>query len=166
MKKKLAVLFIGIILSCLLVVDVSFAKLYVKPAKQGIVRVKIFSLVPAVVTKNIDVGNFYVFPIDIVLEPTGNVSELIGIAEPSFTLEPNETKSIEYVLTISKPGIYTGNIQINVKSESATPTITYQSDLAVIANKGATIPELYIVITLVIIFFLAVVYFKNQRSKK
>jgi hypothetical protein len=112
------------------------------------------------------VGNFYNFSIDVTLQSTGNITELINIPESSFTLQPNETKNIEYTLTISKPGIYTGGILINVKGGIGTTTITYQSDLAVIANKSKTQPELYVIITVVVILFLIIVYLKSKRHKK
>jgi hypothetical protein len=165
MDKRLTTFFMSIILFSFLFISVSLAALYVKPAKQGVVRVEIFSFIPATVTKNFDVGNFYNFSIDVTLQSTGNITELINIPESSFTLQPNETKNIEYTLTISKPGIYTGGILINVKSTS-TATITYQSDLAVIANKSKTQPELYVIITVVVILFLIIVYLKNKRHKK
>jgi len=166
MDKRLSTFFMSIILFSFLFISVSFAALYVKPARQGVVRVEIFSFIPATVTKNFDVGNFYNFSIDVVIQPTGNITELINIPKSSFTLQPNETKNIEYTLAISKPGIYDGGILINVKGGSAAATITYQSDLIVIANKSKTQPELYVIITVVVILFLVIIYFKNMRHKK
>ena len=166
MDKRLTTLFMSIILFYSLFMSVSFAALYVKPAKQGIVRVEIFSFIPATVTKNFDVGNSYNFSIDITLQSTGNITELINIPESSFTLQPNETKNVEYTLTISKPGIYDGGILINVKAGSGTPTIGYQSDLTVFANKSKTQPELYVIITVVVIVFLIIVYLISKRHRK
>jgi uncharacterized membrane protein len=167
MDKKLITLLMTIILFYSLIINVSFANLYVKPAKLGIVRVEIFSFTPAVVNKNFTVGNFYNFPIDIVLQPTGNISDLIKTNMPtSFTLQSNETKNIEYTLTISKEGTYTGGILISVKGQNITSSIAYQADLTVFANKGKTQPELYIIITVIVIAFLIIVYLKSMRSRK
>jgi len=155
-----------ILVSNLFFSQLAFAKLYVKPAKQGIVHVEIFSFAPAVVTKDFDVGNFYDFPIDVVLQSKGNISELIEIQESSFTLQSNETKNIEYTLTIKQPGIYTGGIVIEVEAEKGGASLVYQSDLAVIANRRKSMPEFYVLITLVVIIFSIVVYLKTSRFKK
>ncbi len=166
MDKKTITLLMTIILFYSLIINVSFANLYVKPAKLGIVRVEIFSFTPAVVNKNFTVGNFYDFPIDIVLQPTGNISDLIKINMPtSFTLQSNETKNIEYTLTISKEGTYNGGIVINMRSNT-TANIAYQADLTVFANRGKTQPELYVIITVVVIVFLIIIYLKSKRSRK
>lgn len=166
MDKKTITLLMTIILFYSLIMNVSFANLYVKPAKLGVVRVEIFSFTPAVVNKNFTVGNFYDFPIDIVLQPTGNISDLVKINMPtSFTLQSNETKNIEYTLTISKEGTYNGGIVINMRSNT-TANIAYQADLTVFANRGKTQPELYVIITVVVIVFLIIIYLKSKRSRK
>ena len=166
MNKGISILVVTILFSCFLLMNLCSAKLYVKPAKQGIVRVKLFSLMPAVVTKSFDVGNFYEFPIDIEIQPIGDVSDLIGIAESSFTLKPNETKTVEYVLTIKEPGTYYGGILINVKPRGNIPTITYQSDLTVIATESITKPQLYVATTAAAIPLILLVYFKTRRSRR
>lgn len=164
-EKKLTFAF-ALIFAYLLFANSAFAKLYVKPAKQGIVRVEIFSPVPAVVTKDFYVGNFYDFPIDIVLQPVGDIPELIEISESSFTLQSNETKNIEYTLTISEPGVYTGGIVINVQAEDRGPTLAYQSDLAVIANKSKIVPEIYFAAIFVVIAAVVLFYLKHLRFRR
>lgn len=146
--------------------DISFARLYVKPAKQGIIRVEIFSFKPAIIKKQFVVGNFYNFPIDVSLQPKGNISDVVdSISESYFTLQPNETKNIEYTLTIRKDGIYTGGIVINVMGDNTLPTIAYQSDLTIIANKGKIGLEFYLIITSGIILLPIVVYIKTRIKK-
>ncbi|MBI5378363.1 MAG: hypothetical protein HZA82_07045, partial [Thaumarchaeota archaeon] len=144
----------------------ALAALQVKPAKLGVIRLEIFPFSSASFTHDFIVGNRYNFPIKISLSPAGNVSEIIKLSEESFSLQPNETKTIEYTVSVKDPGIYTGGVAVEVKAGNRTASLVYQADLTVFASKSKTIPELYILPILAVVLAALIVYFRKPRRKK
>lgn len=149
-----------------LLIGSCFASLYVKPAKLGILRVQIYSFAPAVVEREFEVGNTYDFPINIHLEATGNLSTAMKLSETDFSLQPNETKTIEYSLTIKDSGIYMGGVAIRTEASEKRPSIVYQADLAVIANKSSMAPEVYGIIIALIVLVVVAVFIRYRLTGK
>lgn len=166
MKEKILLGLLGVVFSYLLLANLAFATLYVKPAKLGILRLEVFPLSQATTTKDFLVGNRYNFPLDITLQPTGNISSIIKLSENSFVLQPNETRSVEYTISVKDDGIYTGGIVISVKAENRTATIAYQADLAVIVTKNPISPLFYLTPILFVVGIATFLYFKKSARKR
>jgi hypothetical protein len=142
------------------------AALYVNPAKQGVLWVQIYSFSPAALEKDFQVGNRYDFPINISLGMTGNVSSLAELSVKDFSLQPNETKTIDYKLTITDAGVYTGGITIKATAEGKRTNLVYQSDLTVVATKSGIAPEIYGVVIALVLIVIVVVFIRYKVVKK
>jgi len=144
--------------------------LVVRPAKLGIYRVTIPLFSDYVASKSFVVGNAYDFPLNISLKLNGNLSQIVELSETDFVLQPNETKTISYFLTIKEPGLYGSGIGIIASSSGKTARVGYQADLYVFAGKSR-VPEtvLYAVggVGVVVAAFLGFKMFgKKVKGKK
>jgi hypothetical protein len=168
MKEKILLsVFTTVFLSYLILANSTLAALSVKPAKLGILRLEIFPFSSATTTRDFSVGNTYDFPIDITLQTNENISTILQLSESAFKLQPNETKTVEYTITVRDPGIYTGGVAVLVKAENRSISVAYQADLIVIANKTQIGPEIYILPIIVVIGIAVFLYFRRpKRGKK
>lgn len=127
MKEKiLLVMFATAFFSYLVLSNSAFAALSVKPAKLGVLRLEIYPFSSATTTQEFSVGNTYNFSIDITLQAKDNVSTIVQIPESTFTLQPNETKTVEYTITVRDQGFYTGGIAILPKLKLKIRAGVYQ----------------------------------------
>lgn len=142
------------------------ANLVVDPAKLGILRLQLYPLSPAVAMREFRVGNTYDTPMQIELSATGGMEGLITLAEANFTLQPNENKTVEYTVTINKPGYYDGGILVKA-SLGGKGSVGYQADLAVFVNESNLQPYFVaiaaIVVAVVLVFAL---YFRKATRRK
>jgi len=114
--------------------------LVVKPAQLGTYRVTIPMFSDYVATQSFIIGNAYDVPMNVTLKMSGNVSQVAQLAEASFLLQPNETKTVYYALTVKEPGIYTGGAVVVASVLGRTTFVGYQADLNVLALKSQ-VPE-------------------------
>jgi hypothetical protein len=168
MKKRNLVTLITVLFAfSLLFVSSSLAGLYVRPAKLGILRLTISPLFPAKATGNFEVGNTYNYSISINLTVSENVSSIMSLSEYSFSLQPNETKKVEYEITVTEPKVYTGNVQIAASSAEGKAQVGYQAEIAIIAGKsGFDSNTLIGAAVLVFVIVLALAYFKFLKKRK
>jgi uncharacterized membrane protein len=162
-RKNLLTLLSSIFIFSLLIVSTTIAAgLYVKPAKLGIIRLETLPFSSAEVTNNFDVGNRYDFPIKIKLDIVGNITNITSLSKTSFTLQPNETQTIDYTVSVKKPGIYSGGVSISISAENKTMTLGYQADLTVVVNKGK-MSMMGIIIPVVVVIVVAILIFSVKR---
>jgi len=155
------------VLITLLLAPFVSADLYIRPAKQGIIRLELYPFIPATVTRSFEVKNLYNFTISISTRPTDNFADIVQIPEQNFTLQPNESKIVQYTITVKEADNYSGGIVISASSQGKPSNIAYQSDLTIVATKHNIMPEIFLGIIvlaiLVPIFYLA--YKKNIFRK-
>jgi hypothetical protein len=153
MSKNL--ILVSFILFFLLSINLSSAiKIYVQPANQGIVRVNVSQFQAATVEKSFQIQNYNNYSVTINLSPSVNISKIVQI-ESSFTLQPNESRIVNYTIKVSEPGTYKGSIAISFVSTEGY--VSYESDLSVIATKSGPnyillIPAIVLVVIVVLIF--------------
>jgi hypothetical protein len=155
-----------IIVFNLLLVSTALARLYVKPAKLGVIRLEIFPFSPATVTKSFEVGNLYNFTIKVNLATTGNITDITSLSKSFLILEPNETEAVDCTISVKEPGVYSGGISVSVLAENRTASLAYQADLIVFATPSemttGLIAPIIAVLALVVIF----VYMMRKRFRK
>lgn len=160
-EKNLITLVGSIFIFSLLLANTAFAGLLVKPAKLGIIRLETPPFSSADVTNDFEVGNRYNFPIQVILELTGNVTNITSLSKTSFTLQPNETETIDYTVSVKEPGIYTGGVLVSVSAENRTATLGYQADLTVVATEGKM--SMGILIPIVVVILVAIFIYSMKR---
>lgn len=143
------------------------ANLVIDPAKLGILRLQLYPLSPAVSIREFRIGNTYDVPMDIELEPTEDMINLITLSEANFTLQANENKTVEYTVTINEPGYYSGGILVKADIENRGQ-IGYNADLSVFVNKSDLQPYFYVVILAIIVAIVLVfiLFFRKVGKRK
>ncbi|MEM7825166.1 MAG: hypothetical protein QXO27_04305 [Candidatus Aenigmatarchaeota archaeon] len=163
-EKNLVTLLSSILIFSLLFANtVVAAGLYVKPAKLGVIHLETLPYSSAEVTNSFEVGNRYVFPIKIELGLKGNITNITTLSENSFNLKPNETRTIDYSVSVKEPGIYTGGVTISVSSENRTSTLAYQADLTVIVTKGKMSTGVVAPIIIVTVLVAIILIYSTKR---
>jgi len=157
MNKTMPVSFI--LFFFLSVSSVSAVKIYVQPANQGIVRLNVTQFKTTTAERSFEIRNPNNFSMEINLEPSQNITKIIEI-EKSFTLEPNESRTVYYTVKVSEPGTYDGSISINFKSDEGT--VTYESKISVIANKSEFNYTLFIIPAIILILIALIAAFKKK----
>lgn len=142
------------------------ANLVVDPAKLGILRLQLFPMSPAVAIREFRVGNTYDVPMYIELEPVGDMKDLITFSETNFTLQANQSKTIEYTVTIKESGYYDGGVLIKANIENKG-FVGYRADLAVFVYKSNLQPYFYVAIAAVAIAVASVfILFFRKTSRR
>ena len=143
------------------------ANLVVDPAKLGILRLQLYPLSPAVAIREFRIGNTYDVPMNIELELTEDMINLITLSEANFTLPPNENKTVEYTVTINEPGYYSGGILVKADIEGRG-RIGYNADLSVFVNRSNLQPYFYVVILAIIvaIVLIFILFFRKVMQRK
>jgi len=155
-----------IIFSLFLVCSVS-ADLYIKPAKLGAYRLEVYPFFPATLEKNFEVKNLYNYTIEISLRPTENLTDIIEISEANFTLQPNESKIIDYTVSVKESGVYSGGIIIAANALGRFSNIAYQNEITLVVTKHNVMPEIFLGIT-VLAIAVPIIYlaYKKKVFKK
>ena len=152
----------------LLMIFANFAKanLVVDPAKLGILRLQLFPMSPAVAVRDFRIGNTYDVPMQVELEATEDMKNLVTFSEANFTIGPNQNKTVEYTVTINDPGYYNGGILIKIKTNSTF--VGYKADLSVFVSKSNLEPYFYIAIAaaVAIVAIIFVLYFRKSTRRK
>jgi hypothetical protein len=95
------------------------------------------------------------FSMDIGTMVKGNITSLINIKNPSFSLEPNETRNIDFTVQSFTPGVYSGEIWVNYTAENERLAMA-PSEITVIVyknqNSNSNIDFVPFIILVVIIF--------------
>jgi hypothetical protein len=170
MNRKIATLLFSLFVFSLFA-SAATANLVIDPAKLGILRLKLYPFSPAVAIREFEVGNTYDIPMTIELEAAEDMQNLITFSEQNFTLQPNETKTVEYTVTISEPGYYSGGVLVkagigdmgNIGYNAELSVFVYESDLQ--PYFYVAIAAIVVVVALVLIFFFRKVT-KRKRGKK
>ena len=95
------------------------------------------------VNSSIGVSNTDAHPVNVSLIPQGDIKDIITLEEINFTLQPNETKWINFSVEIKKPGTYNGMVIVSFEREGAIPS-GLASEIIIIANenKSQTISDM------------------------
>jgi hypothetical protein len=156
-------LLVSFILFFLLSVNLAAAlTIYVQPANQGVVRLNVALFQTATEKRSFEVKNLNNFSMTIDLQPTGNITKLVDI-EKSFTLQPNESRTVSYTVRVSEPGIYDGTISISFDSPQGHAT--YETRLTVIANKSELNYGQFIIPAIVLAAIIVLIVFFKGRWK-
>jgi hypothetical protein len=139
------------------------ANLIVAPARLGILRLQIYPFSPAFTVREFMVGNTYNTTMSIHLEPTGDMVSLITISEPNFTLSPMENRTVEFTLTSSKVGYYTGAIMVKADIEGRG-SVGYNDEISVFVNEANIKNYIYGGIAAAAVLCIAVFYIIFQRG--
>jgi hypothetical protein len=154
------IMLVSFILFFLLSVNLSSAvKIYVQPANQGVVRLNVTQFQTATAEKSFEIRNPNNFSMTINLEPSQNITKIIEI-EKSFSLEPNESRRVNYVIKVSEPGTYDGSISITFNSDEGS--VTYESKILVIANKSEFNYTLFLMPAIILVVIVLIVAFKKR----
>jgi hypothetical protein len=155
-----------IVISLFLVSCVS-ADLYVKPAKQGIIRLELYPFFPATLARSFELKNLYNFTIDIGVKPTDNFLNLLEVPVQNFSLAPNESRMVQYTISVKEPGNYFGGLIISANAPGKTSNVVYQSDLTIIVTKHNIILEIFLgIIVLAILVPIVYLAYKKKMFKK
>jgi hypothetical protein len=166
-KKTLATTLLTLVVFSLFFTNSALASLTIQPAKLGILRLTISPFFPAKATGSFEIKNTYNYSISVNLTASKNITDIISLSENSFSLGSNETKEIAYMVTVTEPGNYVGNIEVLASSGVKKAKIGYQVDLAVIARKS-NLDSTVLIGGAVLVAAVAstFVYFKKFKKRK
>ena len=166
MNTKLQTLLITVIFTTILSTSLVSANLYVKPAKLGTWRLELFPFSTATLKDDLQVGNTYDFPINIKLFPIGNITNMTTLSDEVFTLQPNETRTVNYTVELKEPGTYIGGIAVQVSAENKTTNILYSADLNIFVKNAEYGNFLIPVAVLAVLLVVAYVVYRMKRKGK
>jgi hypothetical protein len=158
-------------IACLIIISLFLAPfvradIYIKPAKLGVMRLELYPLVPATLTRTFEVKNLYNYTIQVNIKPSNNFVDILQIPEGNFTLQPNESKTVQYTVTVKEAGTYEGGAIISASSLVRPSNIAYQNDLKIIVTKHNIIPEIFLgVIVLAILVPIVYLAYKKKIFK-
>jgi hypothetical protein len=108
------------------------------------------------------------FSMDIGTMVKGNITSLINIKNPSFSLEPNETRNIDFTVQSFTPGVYSGEIWVNYTAGKERPAMA-PSEITVIVYRSQNSTQntdFVSFIILVVIIFVAIFIFLGKKVFK
>ncbi len=163
----LSLLLLAIAVSLIFVGDVT-AQLVIQPAKLGILRLQIFPFSPAVAIKELGITNGYDNQIKVSLAPYGDLENSTTLSDYNFTMEANETRTIEYTVTVSNPGSYRGGVSVKAAPLDKPFSFTYQDELIVYAYQSSNTSLLYAsaAVVFIAVVLLSVLLFLRKRGGK
>jgi hypothetical protein len=160
------IVFAAIFFASLLLLSSSVsADIVVRPAKLGIVRLTTQPLFPTISQGTFDVGNTYDFSLNVTLQPSQNISSIVTLSETSFTLQPNETKTVSYTIKPSQSGSYQGSIMARFEAGGNHTTVGYQIDITIFVKQSDSY-ILVLVAIAAVVTIVAVSIFVMKKSKK
>jgi len=171
MRMKIPIIaLVGILFFTLFSVSFASANLVAKPASLGVLRIDAKSF-PYIFTKTFEVGNTYDFSLNIQLGTERNITSLVQVEPSSFVLQPNETKVVNYTVTLLSPGAYEGGISILASSETKQTNIAYELELRIVANTAEpsglqVTPEIFIALALIFAVAVAILLRRGFRNTK
>jgi len=166
MKVNVTVIFA--LIACLIFFSNAMAELSVKPGKLGVLHMEIFPFSPAVVERSFEVGNTYNNSIDITLDISGNLTDIVKLSKNSFTLQPNEKQEIGYTVSVTKPGTYIGGVVVKVGSQYGASKLSYQADLVVFVRESSLLSNAYVIIVaaaLMIVLIVVMIFYFKKKSQ-
>ena len=111
MRLSITVSLLILILSCFfLIQSASALRVYLRPPKM-VVRVNVTSDEPTTIERFLEVYNNNTETVNVSFQPRGDIAEITNI-EQSITLEPNETRQVDFAVEITEPGTYNGKITV------------------------------------------------------
>ena len=108
-------------------------EVYVRPARI-VARMNVTSGKTSTYTGFLEVKNQNNFTVNVTLSPQGDLVGKVDITEESLTLEPGESKNIDFTINIDQPGTYQGTIVVTYLAEN-TLGVGLQADIIVIATE-------------------------------
>ena len=133
MKQMKYKILLPIILLVLLIPAVFSIEVYVRPAKI-VARMNVTSGEISTYTGFLEVKNQNNFTVNVTLNPQGDLVGKVDFTEESLTLEPEESKNIDFTININQPGNYQGTIVVTYLAEN-TLGVGLQADIIVIATE-------------------------------
>jgi hypothetical protein len=123
---------------------------------------------PLIVENSVFINNENNFSVSITLTPTGDFKNLVEFKENNFNLSSGERKEIFYEITISKAGVYNGEIIVTFKGEENELSLAQKLVVAVKGNSGkiSVVKGLVIgALVLIIVLLVAVIFLKYKKNK-
>lgn len=163
MFKKTMIFLTIFIISILLIQSANALIVYLRPPKM-IIRTNTTEVAESFFV----VSNMNNITINITASTSENITDIVHIKNPVFSLEPNETKNIDFSVESKKSGIYSGEVQVTYSSETS-PSITVPVDITVVVTGNPTksypyVP--YILAVVVVILLILLFYFKRRVRVK
>jgi len=163
-KRDFAVLFLSVIFAFSIFANFAFASIVINPAKQGFYKIELYPFIPATLSKSFEINNTFNYSIDIIVVPSVNSTNAYAIENGNFTLQPQESRIVNYSVTIKDPGFYREALNIYASAQNKT-LFGFQSDLIISATKNTAIPDIFLaVIILAIILPLAFLVWKKRKA--
>jgi len=163
MDKKLELFAFFIIFSLSLLQLSNAFIIYLRPPKM-IIRLN----ASETVERSLVVMNKNNFSMNIGTMIKGNISSIVNIKNPSFSLEPNETMNIDFAVQSFIPGVYSGDIWVNYTSANEKPAMA-PSEITVIVYKNPNSnpnTDILPIIGVVAVFLVIFIFLGKKVFKK
>lgn len=98
-----------------------------------IIRTEVEEGETTVIEKYVRVNNVNDIPVDVNLEPHGDLIDIVELLDTSFTLEPGESKDANFVIRLNYGGTYQGKIAVSFSAEDS-PGVGLGSTVIIIAE--------------------------------
>jgi hypothetical protein len=108
------------------------------------------------------------FSMDIGTMVKGNITSLINIKNPSFSLEPNETRNIDFAVQSFTPGVYSGEIWVNYTAGKERPAMAPSEITVIVYRNPNSNPNTDIlpIIGVVAVFLVIFIFLGKKVFKK
>ena len=132
MRLSITVSLLILILSCFfLIQSASALRVYLRPPKM-VVRVNVTSDEPTTIERFLEVYNNNTETVNVSFQPRGDIAEITNV-EQNITLEPNETRKVDFVVEITEPGTYNGKITVTY-SLGQMPAVGLDAEIIIFAT--------------------------------
>lgn len=115
----------------------------------------------------LEVKNQNNFTVNVTLEPQGDLVGKIEISESLVILEPEESRNIDFTISLKEPGTYQGTVLV-VYSAEDMPAVGLQADIIVVASEVEGKPEnnllKYSIIGFIVLIIIILVLFVFKKG--
>jgi hypothetical protein len=164
------IIFATIFLASLLLFSSSvLADIYIRPAKLGIIRLTYQPLFPTVYQGTFDVGDTYNFSLNVTLSADQNVSSILTLSDANFTLQPNETRTVSFLIKPNAAGVYSGEVDIVFSSVNYPTNVAYANTIVIIVSQSNSYVLILVAVAVVVVIIAASLFVlktKKARMKK
>lgn len=105
---------------------------YLRPPRM-IIRVNVTSGETTTIERFLTVKNENNFSIDVQFQPGGDIANITHL-EQNITLEPNETRDVNFTVDIAEPGTYNGKITVTYSS-GTMPGVALDAEIIIFAEE-------------------------------
>lgn len=125
-----------LILSFFLIQSASALIVYLRPPKM-IIYTNVTPVVATEIERSLEIRNENNVTMSVEFRPGGDIQDITHLDQQNITLEPKETRDVNFTVTLTEPGSYYGKIIVTYSTETS-PGIALQAEIIIHAEGPET----------------------------